>query len=194
MRWFDGIIDTMDMSLSKLWEIVEDRGDWHAAVHGVTESQTGPSDWTTATKKRRDFGGCPRISVGLWRTTSLKEGLHLWKKNEQEIDKPFLELKSSFEWAQSLTGLKWSTPSLNTVCVSAAQSCLTLCDPRDCSPPGSSVHGIFQARILEQVAISYSRGSSDPGIESVSLMSPAFAGGFCTASHQGSSQCSITQQ
>ena len=37
---------------------------------------------------------------------------------------------------------------------SAAQSCLTLCDPRDCSPPGSSVHGIFQARILERVAIS----------------------------------------
>ena len=41
-----------------------------------------------------------------------------------------------------------------------AQSCLTLCDPVDCSPPGSSVHGIFQARILEQVTISYSRGSS----------------------------------
>ena len=36
----------------------------------------------------------------------------------------------------------------------------TLCDPMDCSPPGSSVHGIFQARMLEWVAISYSRGSS----------------------------------
>ena len=36
------------------------------------------------------------------------------------------------------------------------QSCLTLCDPMDCSPPGSSVHGIFQARILEQIAISSS--------------------------------------
>ena len=40
------------------------------------------------------------------------------------------------------------------------QSCLTLCDPMDCSLPGSSVHGIFQARILEWVAISYSRESS----------------------------------
>ena len=40
------------------------------------------------------------------------------------------------------------------------QSCLTLCDPMDCSPPGSSVHGILQARILEWVAISFSRGSS----------------------------------
>ena len=43
-----------------------------------------------------------------------------------------------------------------------AQSCLTLCDPVDGSPPGSSVHGILQARILEWVAISFSRGSSQP--------------------------------
>ena len=42
------------------------------------------------------------------------------------------------------------------------QSCLTLCDPVDHSPPGSSVHGILQARILEWVAISFSRGSSQP--------------------------------
>ena len=41
-----------------------------------------------------------------------------------------------------------------------AQSCLTLCNPMDCSPPGSSVHGILQARILEWVAIPFSRGSS----------------------------------
>ena len=43
-----------------------------------------------------------------------------------------------------------------------AQSCPTLCDPMDCSLPGSSVHGVFQARILEWVAISFSRGSSQP--------------------------------
>ena len=49
-----------------------------------------------------------------------------------------------------------------------AQSCPTLCDPMDCSPPGSSVHGSFQARILEWVAISFSRGYSNPGIESMS--------------------------
>ena len=48
------------------------------------------------------------------------------------------------------------------VCVCVAWSCPTLCDPMDCSPPASSVHGILLVRILEWVAIPFSRGSSQP--------------------------------
>ena len=63
---------------------------------------------------------------------------------------------------------------------SVTQSCLTSCSPMDHSLPGSSLHGILQARILEWVAIPFSRDLPNPGIESTSLTSPALAGGFFT--------------
>ena len=73
-----------------------------------------------------------------------------------------------------------------------AQSCSTLRDPMDYSLPGSSVHGILQARILEWVAISFSRRPSQPRDGThVSCTSPALAGGFLLLSHQGSQNMQV---
>ena len=67
------------------------------------------------------------------------------------------------------------------MCV-CAQSYLSLRDPIDCSPTGSSAHGISQARILEWVVINFSIGSSYLGIEPASLVSPSLSGRFFTTS------------
>ena len=68
------------------------------------------------------------------------------------------------------------------------QPCPTLCNPMDCSLPGSYVQGIFQAKTLEWVAISYSRGSSKPRDPSISPAFPALADGFFTTAPSGKSK------
>ena len=63
------------------------------------------------------------------------------------------------------------------ICAKLLQSCLTLCDPVDCSLPGFSIHGIIQARILEWVAMPFSKDLPNPGIEPASLTFPELATG-----------------
>ena len=78
---------------------------------------------------------------------------HYGKQHEESSKKPITELPI---WSSN------PTPGCVCVCVLVTQLCLTWCDPMDCSPLGSSVHGVSQVRMLKWVAISFSRGS--PGI------------------------------
>ena len=87
-------------------------------------------------------------------------------------------------------GFDWNVNRL--VGAKSLQSCLTLCDSMDCSPPGSSVHGILQTRILEWAAMPSSRCLPDPGMETASLMSPILAGGFFTTSTTWKAHCQWT--
>ena len=64
-RGFDGITDSMDVSLSNLWEMVKDKEAWRAPVHGVTKNWTQMSNWTTITTTTSSFGGRKkRMTVG----------------------------------------------------------------------------------------------------------------------------------
>ena len=77
-----------------------------------------------------------------------------WNRVNATFSLPFYELSYMIHTLYQLRGCLKESES------EVAQLCPTLCNPVDCSPPGSSVHGILQAKILEWVAISFSKGSS----------------------------------
>ena len=129
----------MDMSFSRLQGLVMDREAWRATVHGVAKNRTWLSDWTKLNYMHQIMNSSLRIHGSC---------VSLVKETDNYIS-------------------EYNADNRYTVCVCVCvcvctQLCLTLCDI-DCSPPGSSVHEILQARILEWVVISSTRGSSQPG-------------------------------
>ena len=85
-----------------------------------------------------------------------------WSTLDTETGGGSADSSSPVPWPWGLMLLLTSSSYPYLLCCSASQLCPTLCNPIDCSPPGSSVHGIFQARVLEWAAIPFSRGSSLP--------------------------------
>ena len=122
-----GITDSMDMSVSKLWETVKDREVWHTAVHGVAKCWTWLSDWTT-TKK------------------TLLKRWHLRKCRRRESGplEPLLDKQ--------------------IVCVCYVASVVSwLCDPLDCSPPGSLSMGYSRLEYYSRLSCPPSGDLPDPG-------------------------------
>ena len=101
MRWLDNITDSMDMNLSKLWDIVEDRGAWHASVHVIAKSPTCHKDWITATTiywgSNLCFSTLRRLLRALW----------LERRSNQSILK---EISPDIHWKDWC----WNTNTLAT--------------------------------------------------------------------------------
>ena len=170
--------------------------EWEAAVN------TGSSIWCSVMTWRSGMGR--RLKREGYMYTY---GWFIWQKSTQKYNYPPIKKKKTQKiihfWfltdlsqSQRTQMVYWFYNFYDKQLVpawSVTNLCLTVCNPIDCSPPGSSVHGIFQSRILEGVAISSSRDLPDSGIKLASPASPALAGGFFTIIATWEAQATCTK-
>ena len=101
------------------------------------------------------------------------------------VDFPHRRMMACLLLLSHLLQWPWESSVWQSPFTDRAQLCPTLCGPKDCSPPGSSVHGILQARILEWLPLPTPGDIPSPGIKPTSLVSPAFIGRFFTIEPPG---------
>ena len=172
-------------------------------VHGVL--QTRILEWVAfpfsrGSSQPRDWTQVSHIAGGFFTSWATRDALrevspkvyrgfeHLYHRTET------LKWGSEFKFLMRNPEMHWKVSGklggrplgINKHCCSVAKSCPTVCTPLDCTAPGSSVLGDFQARIREWVAISFSRGSSKPRTESESAVSTALQAYSLPLNHQGS--------
>ena len=151
--------------------------DWSQVSHTAGGSLPAEPQGTPWGKRHQRFTGGLKICI---------TELRLWNGDRPRRSE-FKILMGNPEMHWKVSGKLGGKPlGINKHCCSVAKSCPTVWTLLDCTPPGSSVLQDFQARILEWVAISFSRGSSTPGTESESAVSPALQAYSLPLSHQGS--------
>ena len=140
-----------------------DRGAWEVAVHGVTESRTRLSNFTfTFHFHALEKEMATHCSVLAWRIPGIGEPGGLPFMGSHRVWNDWSDLAAAAATVTKDYKLDGLQPQKCIIVFEVTRSCPTLWDPKDCSLPGSNVHGIFQARILEWVATSFSRRSCRP--------------------------------
>ena len=145
-----------------MWDLSSPTRDW---THALALEAQSPNHWTAREVPvlAWDFDAsvcCFHLGdVDKWRNTERALNLMPLQSNRSTL---LLDSSASAEFSQQAKPSKAQGLEANSMPAKSLQSCPMLCDLMDCSPPGSSVHGILQARILEGVALPSSLGSSQP--------------------------------